>query len=279
MVSGMAFGIDGRAHRSALRGPGRTIAVLAGGADVPYPARHTELWHRIAAQGLIVSESAPGTSIHTKAFPRRNRIVSGLSLGVVVVEASSEKSGSLITARLASEQGRTVYVPAPEALHGPYAEGTKKLLMSGAFPVWRAGDILADLFPHLCDALKEMTTSAEPPCGGAEDLSPASEKRETAASGISGTAIQVSEPAASCAAPGPSEFSSAAACRSAPSSSDDDTLLALLGRAPLSPDELLMAVQELDVAWTAPRLLSTLMILEVKRKVRRLSDSRYEVCS
>lgn len=280
VVSGMAFGIDGRAHRSALRGPGRTIAVLAGGADIPYPAHHTELWRKIAAQGLIVSESAPGTAGHAKAFPRRNRIVSGLCLGVLVVEAASEKSGSLITARLAAEQGRTVYVPSPDALHGPYAEGTKKLLMSGAFPVWRAGDILADLFPHLCDALKEMSVQIAPPCMGDELSSNTDEERMPAAEISEADAFpRRVEPVACCVRQDALPVSSAPSAVAVSASSDDEILLALLRNGPLSPDELLLAAQKLDAAWAAPRMLSTLMILEVKRRVRRLSDSRYEVCS
>lgn len=273
VVSGMAFGIDGRAQRSALRGPGRTIAVLAGGADVPYPAHHTELWRKIAAHGLIVSEAAPGATAHTKAFPRRNRIVSGLSLGVLVAEASSEKSGSLITARLAVEQGRAVYVPAPDALHGPYAEGTKKLLMEGARPVWQSGDILADLFPHLRHALDVMPKTSLPQQNIPKEAQTGVQPEHQ----FSVTPSAPSLP--STAAPSVS-VECVPELLSRPVSSlspDEEYLLSLLTDAPLSPDELLTAAQEHDGTWTAPRLLSTLMVMEVRKYVRRLSDSRYEV--
>ena len=258
VVSGLAFGIDGRAQRSALRGSGRTIAVLAGGVDIPYPATHTELFGKVAASGLIVSEFPPGIKPHPAYFPVRNRIISGLSLGVLVVEALDEKSGSLITARLAAEQGRNVYVPAPDALHGLYAEGTKQLLMDGAFPIYRASDLLADLMPHLKQALSSMPDLIrpskeklpEPPAPALPDPTP--------------------EPVQSPAhAPRPS---------SRPAVSEDEgALLDLLQRAPLCPDDLLLAAQEKNADWNAPRMLSTLMMLEVKGLVRRLSDSRYEV--
>ena len=251
VVSGLAFGIDGCAQRSALRGSGRTIAVLAGGVDVPYPAAHSELFRKVASSGLIVSEFPPGTKPRPGYFPVRNRIISGLSLGVLVVEALNEKSGSLITARLAAEQGRNVYVPAPDALHGYYAEGTKQLLMDGAFPIYRAEDLMADLFPHLRRALLSMPEPAMPH---------EEEKRETSAP----VATIISERPAS---PKP-----------LPGFSDDEALLlSLLQGAPLSPDDILLAAQEKDESWSAPRLLSALMMLEVKGLVRRLSDSRYEV--
>ena len=257
VVSGLAFGIDGRAQRSALRGTGRTIAVLGGGVDVPYPATHTELFGKVAESGLLVSEFPPGMKPRAGFFPVRNRIISGLSLGVLVVEALSEKSGSLITARLAAEQGRNVYVPAPDALHGLYAEGTKKLLMDGAFPIYRADDLLADLMPHLRQALNAMSSPKRileketpvPPASSAP--CPAEPEREHR--------------------PTPSESP-------LPSpGNDEDALLALLHAAPLCPDDLLLALQEDDGSWNAPRMLSALMMLEVKGQVRRLADSRYEV--
>ena len=248
VVSGLAFGIDGRAQRSALRGSGRTIAVMAGGVDIPYPAHHTELYAKVAANGLIVSEFPPGTKARPGYFPVRNRIVSGLSLGVLVVEAQQVKSGSLITARLAAEQGRNVYVPAPDALHSVYGEGTKQLLMDGAFPIYRADDLLADLFPHLKRSLKSQT------------VLPQKEK-----------------PAVSPASVPPAPEETAAPSKRPPAmNSDEATLFELLRTAPLCPDDLLLAAQEKDASWNAPRLLSSLMMLEVKGLVRRLSDSRYE---
>lgn len=253
VVSGLAFGIDGRAQRSALRGSGRTIAVMAGGVDIPYPAHHSELYAKVAASGLIVSEFPPGTKAHPGYFPVRNRIVSGLSLGALVVEARSVKSGSLITARLAVEQGRNVYVPAPDAFHGIYGEGTKQLLMDGAFPVYRADDLLADLFPHLKQALRPK---------------PEPKQEEHIARSAAPSAQPVPEKPVPPAAPS----------TTTPAMGDDEALLlSLLQATPLCPDDLLLAVQEKDSGWNAPRLLSSLMMLEVKGKVRRLSDSRYEV--
>lgn len=268
VVSGMAFGIDACAHRAGLRGAGRTIAVLAGGADVPYPASHAGLYAKIVEQGLVVSECCPGAPVHKTAFPRRNRIVSGLSLGVVMVEAGSLKSGSLITARLAAEQGRPVYVPSPDALRGAYPEGTKSLLMQGAQPVWRAGDIMADLFSHLTHALRSMDRKS-----AAEKALPAPKRKavpEEKSPQVQAADLSVPEwketPAVSTPAPTPPSLSP-----------EEGVLYALLKETPFTPDDLLAAVQEKDASWTAPRLLSTLMIMEVKRLVRRRSDSRYEV--
>jgi DNA processing protein len=286
VVSGMAIGIDARAHRSALHGAGRTIAVLAGGADVPYPASHTELHGKIRELGLIVSECAPGSPAHAKTFPRRNRIVSGLSLGVLMAEAEHEKSGSLITARLAAEQGRPVYVPAPEALRGTYREGTKSLLMQGAMPIWQAGDLMADLFPHLKHALSTMAREARLDQHDAVSVKNTAQDKP-----------RPEERPAACPAQGHTPRKAVSAPTGAPHSVDSSARIAqksrpvapllpeeaflhdLLSPLPLSPDDLLLAAQEQDAAWSAPRLLSTLMIMEVKKLVRRLPDSRYEVCS
>ena len=255
VVSGLAFGIDGRAQRSALRGSGRTIAVLAGGVDVPYPAHHTELYSKVAASGLILSEYGPGTKPHTAYFPMRNRIVSGLSLGVLVVEALEEKSGSLITARLAAEQGRNVYVPSPNALHGLYADGTKKLLMDGAFPIYRADDLLADIVPHLKQALNRPAQKTIEDAPKPTPVTPIKPIKQEKTPSI--------PPAPTASLP--------------PVNEDEATLLGLLHASPLCPDDLLLATQAKDGSWTAPRMLSTLMMLEVKGLVRRLADSRYEV--
>jgi DNA processing protein len=257
VVSGLAFGIDGRAQRSALRGSGRTIAVMAGGVDVPYPAHHTELYSKVAASGLIISEFGPGTKPHTAYFPRRNRIVSGLSLGVLVVEALEEKSGSLITARLAAEQGRNVYVPSPDALHGLYAEGTKHLLMDGAFPIYRADDLLADILPHLKQALSRPVKTVVKEVPKPAPVVPSAPMEQEKAPSVPSAPVS----------PRPSV------------SGDESTLLDLLHASPLCPDDILLAAQAKDENWTAPRMLSTLMMLEVKGLVRRLADSRYEVRS
>jgi DNA processing protein len=143
IVSGMALGIDAAAHRGALAAQGATIAVIGTGADRVYPARNRELALRIAAQGVIVSEFALGTPALAGNFPRRNRVISGLARGVLVVEAA-ERSGSLITARLAAEQGRDVFA-IPGSIHSPLSKGCHRLIKDGAKLVDDARDILEEL--------------------------------------------------------------------------------------------------------------------------------------
>jgi DNA processing protein len=140
VVSGMARGIDGAAHEAALAAGGRTIAVLGSGLARPYPAVHRGLFGRIVADGLAVSEHPPLTEPHPQHFPQRNRIISGLSLAVVVVEAA-ERSGSLGTAQQALEQGREVMV-VPGAVAGGRFAGSHRLLRDGAALVESAADVL-----------------------------------------------------------------------------------------------------------------------------------------
>lgn len=141
VVSGLARGIDGAAHAASLNTG--TVAVLAGGLTSIYPPEHRELHAAIAAQGLLVSESPPGYAPQARDFPRRNRLISGLSLGVVVVEAA-ERSGSLITARYAAEQGREV-MAVPGSPLDPRAKGTNRLLRDGAALIESFEDVLAIL--------------------------------------------------------------------------------------------------------------------------------------
>jgi DNA processing protein len=143
VVSGLARGVDSAAHRGALDGGGRTVAVLGSGADVIYPAEHGPLAGEIARTGAIVSELLPGTPPQKRFFPLRNRIISGLSVSVVVVEAS-ERSGSLITASSALEQGRDVMVVPGSVLSGRN-RGSHALLRDGAKIVESVDDILEDL--------------------------------------------------------------------------------------------------------------------------------------
>ncbi|MET3138840.1 DNA processing protein [Undibacterium sp. GrIS 1.2] len=141
--SGMAAGIDAAAHHGALRGAGSTVAVIGTGADIVYPARNRSLAHLIADGGCIVSEYALGMPAIASNFPRRNRIISGLAKGVLVIEAAAQ-SGSLITARMAAEQGRDVFA-IPGSIHSPLAKGCHQLIKQGAKLVDNAQDILDEL--------------------------------------------------------------------------------------------------------------------------------------
>ena len=143
VTSGLALGIDAASHRGALWAGGATVAVAANGLDLVYPARHRRLAARVAECGAMVSEFSPGRPPLARHFPRRNRLISGLALGVVVVEAA-RRSGSLITARLAGEQGREVFA-VPGSIHNPLARGCHHLIRDGAKLVESADDILEEL--------------------------------------------------------------------------------------------------------------------------------------
>jgi len=143
ITSGLAAGIDAEAHRGALQGRGSTIAVLGTGIDIVYPATHRSLSEAIAASGALVSEFAIGSPARYSHFPRRNRLIAGLSLGTLVVEAAI-RSGSLITARLAGEFGREVFA-IPGSIHNPMSRGCHQLIQQGAKLTENAADILGEL--------------------------------------------------------------------------------------------------------------------------------------
>ncbi|MFW5969039.1 MAG: DNA-processing protein DprA [Halofilum sp. (in: g-proteobacteria)] len=143
IASGLALGIDGAAHEGALAGGGLTLAVAGTGLDRVYPARHAELARRIADEGALVSELPVGTRPSREAFPRRNRILAGMSVGTLVVEAAV-RSGSLITARLALEQGREVFA-IPGSIHNPVARGCHRLIRQGAKLVETGDDVLEEI--------------------------------------------------------------------------------------------------------------------------------------
>ena len=143
VVSGLARGVDAIAHQTALKAGGRTIGVLGSGVDKIYPPEHRGLAEKMTAQGAIVSDYAPGTPPDAANFPPRNRIISGLSLAVVVVEAG-ETSGALITAEFAAEQGREIFA-VPGSILAPQSKGTNKLIQNGALPLLSVNDLMQAL--------------------------------------------------------------------------------------------------------------------------------------
>jgi DNA processing protein len=163
IVSGLARGIDTRAHMASL--DTGTVAVIAGGIDVVYPRENEKLYQQIAEQGAIIAESPFGTEPLAKHFPRRNRLISGLSLGILVVEAAI-KSGSLITARMAAEQNREVFA-VPGSPLDPRAEGTNKLIQDGAHLALCADDIIRELKSL---RLRPLNDPADNPWKGAPNL-------------------------------------------------------------------------------------------------------------
>jgi DNA processing protein len=147
VVSGMARGVDAASHQAALGGPGSTIAVLGCGPEQPYPEENRTLWERIRAEGLVLTEFPPGTEPEQRNFPVRNRIIAGMSSGVVVVEAA-RRSGSLITAKFANDFGRDVFA-VPGSVRSELSDGCHELLRDGAILCRGAEDVLSEIFPSL----------------------------------------------------------------------------------------------------------------------------------
>ncbi len=167
ITSGLAEGIDAAAHRGALSVGGKTIAVCGTGLDMVYPRQHRELAREIIqAGGALVSEFARGTTVHPSNFPRRNRLISGLSVGTLVVEASL-RSGALITARHAMEQGREVFA-IPGSIHNPVARGCHRLIRNGAKLVETAADIVDELTGLLAGLALDAAATI-PESGAADD--------------------------------------------------------------------------------------------------------------
>lgn len=160
VTSGLARGIDAAAHTGALAAGGATIAVMGTGPDRTYPAAHRELAARIAGQGCLVTEHPPGTDVRREHFPSRNRIVAGLALGTLVVEAAT-RSGALITARLAGEAGREVFA-VPGSIHNPLARGCHALIRQGAALVEDAPEVIAALAPVAAELAQALRARLAP---------------------------------------------------------------------------------------------------------------------
>lgn len=253
VVSGGAYGIDSCAHRGALRATdGRTIAVLGCGADVPYPPEHGELFVQISeGRGAVISEHPLGTPPRKEHFPRRNRIISGMSRGLLVVEAD-EQSGALITAREAAEQNRPVFAM-PGRIDNPMSAGPHQLLRTGAVLTATLDDVLQNL-GALSIALDEPAAAGDAPAS--DDLFAAS------GSGASSTA-------SSTAAPAPQ--ATIAAAELATLSKADRAVLAALANGAMSADTLIDAT-----ALPASTVQASLMLLGIKGFVRRGRDGRFE---
>ncbi|MGY0561589.1 DNA-processing protein DprA [Luteimonas sp. A277] len=177
VVSGLALGVDSAAHRATLDAGGVTVAVLGCGIDQVYPRSNRTLYDRVGREGVVVSEYPPGTPARSGHFPSRNRIVAGLALGTLVIEAAM-RSGALITARLASDAGRDVFA-VPGSIHNPKARGCHRLIRSGAALVESAEEVIRALAPmaaHLGQALRERldtpTTGEQPALPGNPDAGP-----------------------------------------------------------------------------------------------------------
>jgi DNA processing protein len=218
VVSGMARGIDGAAHEGAL--PTGTVAVLGGGVDDVYPAEHAGLYRRIREQGCLVSESPPGQGATARDFPRRNRIISGLARAVVVVEAEL-RSGSLITARLAAEQGREV-LAVPGSPLDPRARGTNDLIRQGAAICESADDVLRALEGMRGLREREPARFRGPPAEADDAL------RRRVAGLLSPTPVSRDELVRAASAPAPAVFAALVE-------------LSLAGRAELLPGGLVAA--------------------------------------
>jgi len=157
ITSGLAAGVDASAHQGCLEAGGQTLAVMGTGPDQVYPARHKSLARQIMSHGALISLFPPGTEVRPANFPARNRIISGMSLGTLVVEAGL-RSGSLITARLASEQGREVFA-VPGSVHNPQARGCHQLIRQGAKLVETAEEVIEELAPlasELADSIRAL---------------------------------------------------------------------------------------------------------------------------
>lgn len=241
ITSGMADGIDGAAHAAALDAGAATLAVIGTGPDRVYPRKHHALAKRIAAHGVLISEFPLGTAALADHFPRRNRIIAGLSLGTLVVEAGL-RSGSLITARLAGEQGREVFA-LPGSIHNPLARGCHRLIRDGARLVESAAEIIETLAPAARMLGRELAARLHTETGGAAI-------RQMATKG---------DADGSCDRSGWSE------------DPEYHRLLDELGHEPTTLDELVRRTGQ-----SAAVLSSMLLMLELEARIEGLPGNRYQ---
>jgi DNA processing protein len=244
VVSGLARGIDAAAHRGALAGKGRTLAVLGSGLDVIYPPENRELADAVAASGALVTEFPFQTPPNAPNFPSRNRIISGISLGVVVVEAG-EKSGSLITARIAAEQGRSVFA-VPGAIEAAGSRGTHRLIKQGAKLIENVGDIIEEILPQAGLTPTLAATPLYSASAGTKDA-----PKDSANDGTS-------------AAPSPD--------RHAGLTGAEGALFPLVTLQPVAVDDLIAAS-----GLTAQEALNGLLILELKGLIRQLPGKKFQL--
>lgn len=248
VVSGLARGIDSFAHRGALKGRGRTIAVLGNGVDYVYPRENRKLYEEIVEKGAVISEFPLGTPPDRKNFPVRNRIISGLSLGVVVVEAS-DRSGALITADLALEQGREV-LAIPGNISSYTSRGTHRLIKQGAKLVETVEDILEELSLSRMEVGIQMQ---QLPSNSSRPVSIPSPERK-------GMAPTSTLPLFKGETPPPLEDLT----------EDEKSVYAILGSEPLHADEIVHCLQR-----PTGFVLGILMMLEIKNKIKQLSGKRF----
>jgi DNA processing protein len=241
ITSGMADGIDGAAHRAALDGTAPTLAVMGTGPDRVYPRKHHALAKRIAEQGALISEFPPGTAARADHFPRRNRLIAGLSLGTLVIEAGLQ-SGSLITARLAAEQGREVFA-LPGSIHSPLVRGCHRLIRDGARLVETAGEIIETLAPAARMLGADLTARLAATNSGNAEV-PSIERRDKTAFGVHSSLDEDPE------------------CR---------RLLTEMGHESATLDELVQRTGQSTAA-----LSSMLLILELESRVETLPGNRYQ---
>ncbi|OXC71424.1 DNA-processing protein DprA [Caballeronia sordidicola] len=264
IVSGLALGIDGAAHRGGLSGPGGTIAVIGTGADLVYPPLHHALAHEIATNGTIVSEWPLGTPARPANFPQRNRLIAGLASGVLIVEAAM-RSGSLITARFANEMGRDVFA-IPGSIHAPLSRGCHRMIKQGAKLVETPEDILEEF---------GFTVQSE---AAAAPVSKPRKRGKTRPSEDAGTgpatsefALQLQDASGSgCAARGKPASASWASASLKPADPEAERLLDALGHSPATL-EILAERTDMDGA----TLQSLLLQLELSGRIGTLPGGRF----